>query len=198
MKNPKRENFKLTKIKLSGGAVEISYTLQEVIGGDTYKSNQMQKSTKNAHPDLEENLFAMAPMVAQILCFTNARDIALKKEFKADAYQKECMAKYVDYIVEKFMIYGIAISGEDGKRGVQIVTGFAVDNNQRTTITTPKILFSGESRGFEEKLEEMVATVEREAFEFVYNGKVANPEMFDYEEGEEQEEQEEIPVEKED
>lgn len=181
MKNPNKTNFKLNKLKLiSGGGLSVEYTLQEVIGADTYQSKQKQDSTKQAHPDLEENLLALAPMVAQVFCFTNARDMMMAPAFKADVLQKEAMAKFVDFIHDKIRITGISISGEEAKRGVVITASFAVDNNQRVAINTPRILLSSESRGFEEKLAGIVDSLESESYEFIYNSKVANPEIFDY------------------
>jgi hypothetical protein len=181
MKNPSKTNFKLNKLKLiSGGGLSVEYTLQEVIGADTYQSKQKQDSTKQAHLDLEENLIALAPMVAQVFCFTNARDIVMSPVFKADILQKESVAKYVDFIHEKIRITGIAVSGEEGKRGVVITASFAVDNNQRVAINTPRILLVSESRGFEAKLIAIVDSLESEAYDFIYNSKVANPEIFNY------------------
>ena len=189
MKNPNKTNFKLNKLKLiSGGGLSVEYTLQEVIGADTYQSKQKQDSTKQAHPDLEENLIALAPMVAQVFCFTNARDIAMTPVFKADVLQKEAMAKFVDFIHDKIRITGISISGEEAKRGVVITASFEVDNYQRVAINTPRILLSSESRGFEEKLAGIVDSLESEGYEFIYNSKVANPEIFDYSGEEENEE----------
>lgn len=193
MKNPKRSNFTLNKVKLiSGGGLALNFTLQQIIGADTYKDTQDHKSTKQPHPDLEELLLKLAPMVAQVFCFTNARDIVNRKEFDANISQKDYIAKYVDFIVEKIKITGISISGEDTKRGVVITALFAVDNNQRTAINTPRILLGGESRGFEEKLTELVDKLEGEVYEFVYEDKIANPEMFEYGDSEEEETEEEV------
>jgi hypothetical protein len=41
-------------------------------------------------------------------------------------------------------------------------------------------MLKGSSRGFEEKLQELIESIKNEAYEFVFNRKVANPEIFEY------------------
>jgi len=72
------------------------------------------------------------------------------------------------------------VSGEENKRGVVITSTFTVDNNQKVAMNTPRILLSAESRGFEEQLSNLVDDIEAEVYAFVYENKVANPEIFDY------------------
>lgn len=195
MKNPKKSNYKLNKIKLvNGGGVVVKFTVQDVIGQDTYTDTDEKTSTKQPHPDLTARIKKLGRMVAQVLCFTNVIDIVNKKEFKADPLQKEYMAKYADLMTDKIRVTGFSIHGEDAKRAIIINTSFAVDNNQRTSINTPKILLSGDTRGFEEDLEILLDEISSEAFEFIYENKIENPEMFNY--GDEEETPEEKPAEK--
>lgn len=182
MKNPSKDSFKLQKIKLgTSGGLTVDFEVTEVIGAESYKSSQTQKSSKEPHPDLGEKLHAMGAMVAQVFGFMGVRTIADTKEFKADVLQKELVAKWIDEIIGKIRVTGISISGEDKTFGVVITASYAVDNGQRVAMNTPRILISGESRGFEEKLGQLVEEIQDEAYQFVYNRKVANPEMFDYE-----------------
>ena len=161
--------------------LQIDFDLSEVIGGETYQSSQSQNSSKEPHPDLAEKFVNMAPMVAQIMGFTMAKEVVNKKEFKADVLQKDLISRYVDEITGKIRVTGISISGKEDNKGVVITSSFAVDNNQRIALNSPRIMFKSSSRGFEEKLQDLVEGIEEEAYEFVYNRKVANPEMFDYE-----------------
>jgi len=182
MKNPTKENFTAKKIKIgSAGGLEIDYDLTEVIGGESYQSSQNQKSSKEPHPDLAENLFKMAPMVAQIFGFTLAREVVFKKEFDANISQKEYISKAVDELTENIKVTGVSISGKEDNIGVVITCSYAVDNRQRVALNTPRIMLKGTSRGFEEKLGELIESLKDEAYEFVFNRKVANPEIFEYE-----------------
>lgn len=179
MKQPSKTAFNLSKIKLiSGGGLSVKYELEAVIGAETYHSNHVEESTKQPHPDLEECFQKMAPMVAQILGFTVAKDLAYKLEFKADAKQKELLGNYVSQMTEKIRVSGIAISGKGDKQGVVITSVFTVDNKQKIALNTPRIMLKAQTRGFEEELETLIETIREEAYEFLFNGKVANPEMF--------------------
>ena len=183
MKNPSKTNFELDKIKLiSGGGLEVQFTLTEIIGADTYKSSQVHKSTKHPHPDLTEPLKKLSPMVAHVYNFLVFRDVVLKKDFKADVSQKKFIETATDLIIDKINVTGFSLSGEEAKKGVVITSTIACDNNQRSAINTPRILLSGSSRGWEELLTELIDEITEEAYEFIYNNKVENPEMFPYEE----------------
>ena len=180
MKNPKRESFKLTKLKIpSNGGVIVDFKLIEVLGEESYESSQTQKSTKEPHPDLVDLLKRMVPMVGQIFGLTMINAVVGKKEFNADAIQIDKISKYVDQMNEKIRVGGVSLSGSEDKKGVAIAFGYRVDNNQVVGISTPKIPLSGSERGFEEELEELVKEIEIEAYNFIYEGKVYNPEMFE-------------------
>jgi hypothetical protein len=178
MKNPSINNFNLKKLKLpTGGGVSLDYALIEIVGGESYESNQSQKSTKEPHPDLSDLFAKLVPMVAQVFCLTLINSVVQKKEFKADALQIDIITKYVEQMTSRIRINGISLSGSEDKKGIVISAGYRVDNNQIVAINTPRILFSGSSRGFEEDLEIIVEEIEKEAYSFIYENKVANPEM---------------------
>lgn len=188
MKNPSRTNFKLRKISLGKtGGVKVDFDLIEIIGGESYESKESKNSTKEPHPDLADPLKRLAPMVAQVFGFSLCVDAVERKEFKADAIQKDVMRKLLEKYTERIRVNGISISGEEKKRGVVITCGYTVDNNQVVAINTPRILLESETRGFEEDLIAIVDTIESEVFSFVYENKVANPEIFEYSEAEENE-----------
>lgn len=192
MKQPSKTAFNLSKVKLiSGGGLSAKYELEAVIGAETYHSNHVEESTKQPHPDLENCFEKMAPMVAQILGFTVAKDLAYKLEFKADAKQKELLGNYVHQMTEKINVSGVSISGKGDKIGVVITSIFTVDNKQKIAINTPRIMLKAQTRGFEEELEKLIEEIKDEVYDFLFNGKVANPEMFGPEDFEKPEELEE-------
>lgn len=179
MKAPLKENFTLQKIKLiSGGGLSVKFELEEVVGGVNYHSNDTKESSKEPHPDLVNSLEAMAVMVAQIFGYVAVKDIAYKKEFEATVSQKEYLKTYVEQMTEKIRVTGVALSGKGDKKGVVITSSFAVDNKQRVAMNTPRILMKSTVRGFEEELAELIDKIKLEAYLFVYENKVANPEMF--------------------
>lgn len=179
MKQPSKTSFNLSKIKMiSGGGLSVKYDLEAVIGAETYHSNHVEESTKQPHPDLEECFEKMAPMVAQIMGFSAAKDLAYKLEFKADAKQKEFLSKYVKEMTDKIKVTGIAISGKGEKVAAVITSIFTVDNKQKIALNSPRVLLKSSSRGFEEELEGLIEKIRDEAYEFLFNNRVANPEMF--------------------
>lgn len=179
MEQPSKTNFKLQKIKLiTGGGLATNYTLEAVIGSETYHSKHNDESTKQPHPDLEGCFSKMAIMVAQIIGFTVAKDLAYKPEFKADAKQKELLGNYVFQMTERIKVKGVSISGEGDKQGVVITSNFVADNKQIIAMNTPRIMLNASTRGFEEELQELIGQIETEAYNFLFNNKVANPEMF--------------------
>jgi pantothenate synthetase len=181
MKNPLKENFQVKKIKLpNAGGMDIEFDITEVIGAESYQSSQSHKSSKEPHPDLSENFEKMAPMVAQVFGFTIPREVVFKKEFDSNISQKEYISRAVDELTANIRITGISISGKDDNIGVVISSSYAVDNKQRVALNTPRIMLNGSSRGFEEKLRELIESIKNEAYEFVFNRKVANPEIFEY------------------
>lgn len=185
MKNPAESNFKLSKVKiLPEGGLMVEFGLTEVNGAETYGSNQIIKSAKQPSPDLTDRIYKMAPMIAQVFGFASARDVVFAQEFHANVSQKDYISKYVDEMTDKIRVSGFSVSGEDARRGVVITASLMVDNRQRVAINTSRILLQNESRGFEEKLAQLVNEIEKEVYLFVYRGKVADPELFPYHDGE--------------
>jgi|SRR3972149_1800566 len=181
MKNPSKEKFKLEKVKLiSGGGMAVKFQVEEVIGAESYRSGQDITSSKEPHPDLTDRLRQLREMVAQVFCYSIVKTIVSKDQFKADKAQKAIIDDYFETMVARVNVTGFSVSGEENKRGVVITSTFTVDNNQKVAMNTPRILLSAESRGFEEQLSNLVDDIEAEVYAFVYENKVANPEIFDY------------------
>jgi hypothetical protein len=183
MKNPKKEQFELKKIKLTnGGGLTIAFNLTETVGEEIYRSSQDVKSSKEPHPDLRAMLGKMRPMVGQILHHNTTKSVVNEDRFHGDKAQLKMAEKAVEVLNSKIEVTGVSISGEGDKRGCVITSVYTVDNGQKIALNTPRIILTAETRGFEEELEKLVNDLENEAYEFVYNAKIANPEMFEYDE----------------
>lgn len=181
MKKPNREKFKLSKIKLiNGGGCALKFDLEEIIGADSYISSEDIKSSKEPHPDLVDKFLEMRAMVAQVFCLTSIRGVVDNPKFGGDKIQTKFIESWVQEMISKINVTGISLSGAEDKKGIVITSTFTVDNRQKSAWNTPRIMLNGESRGFEERLSELVSGIESEAFEFLYESKVRNPEMFDY------------------
>jgi hypothetical protein len=183
MRKINREKFKLSKIKLvGGGGLALKFDLEEIIGSDSYISSEDIKSSKEPHPDLADAVQEMRGMVGQIFGLSSIKTVTDSPKFGVDKVQGKFVQSWVDEMISRINITGISISGAEDKRGIVITATYLVDNRQRVAWNTPRVMLNGESRGFEERLKELVEIIEEEAFLFLYESKVANPEMFDYNE----------------
>lgn len=180
-----RSRFKLEKIKLiSGGGVQVKFEKQQVIGSDTYVNTEDLKSSKQPHPDLIALIEEMQEMVAKIFGFISVRSLVSDKKFNGDKIQQKFINAWVEEMISRINVTGVSISGSENTRGAIITATYQVDNKQKVAMNTPRILFSAESRGFEQRLGELVNELEDEAYKFCFGNKVSNPEIFEYEKAE--------------
>ena len=70
------------------------------------------------------------------------------------------------------------MSGQDDNVGVVLTGLFTISNNQKTAINTPRMKYNVETFGFEEELENIVCDIENEVYEFMFEGKKAQMDLF--------------------
>jgi len=180
MRKPLRGSFKLEKVKtIKGGGLEISYEVEDVIGSEAYHDKDNKKSTKVPHPDLTSQLNLLIPMLARVYHFTFIRDVISDSEFKAKPEQSRFAEKALQEIMERIKVTGVAISGQDENKGIIITGTFNCDQvNIKTAINSHRIKFNSTTYGFEEGLEEIVTKLTDEVFEYLFEGKQAQLEIF--------------------
>ena len=123
-------------------------------------------------------------MVAKVFQYSFIQDVVAEKDFKATKTQSEFAERALQTMYDNIRITGVALSGIDENRGIIITATFTADTNQVMAINTHRIKFVGKSHyGFEEDIEKVVESLEKEVFEFIYEGKAAQLEIFGGDDG---------------
>ena len=184
MNNIQISQFKLRKVKLiKNGGLEVDYTTSETSGNTpegaaVYEIGHVEKSTKLPHPDLTEKLLLMKPMVARVFSFSFFRQLIQHPDFAATSEQSRIAERMYQEIIGKISITGISISGEDANEGCIITATFLTDvNNNKTAINIPRVKFNSLTFGWEEELQELCQSISQETFEFLFENKIAEPEL---------------------
>lgn len=101
------------------------------------------------------------------------------KEFEATKKQKAQARESAAELYENIEPRGISLSGKGDNCGVIITAVYTCAEGKKTCLNTPRMLFSTFSYGFEEKLEQICADIEKETYAFLFKGKKAQLELFD-------------------
>lgn len=179
-KTAERVNFSLKKLKVNSDFdVEIEY-LNEIPDDETTRKRvySFEEKKMRPHDDMLELLKKMKRMLAFHLGLTKLEAMVNSKDFNATKEQKKILKKEMDEVLDKINITGIFLSGEALEK-VKITGSY-------DGIGTASKLFSleGESQGFEEEAKTIVKALEQEAYEYIFELKRAQLELFGQGEGE--------------
>lgn len=198
MKKPVIERFFLNKVKLisGNGGIEANFETEDVVGSEIYHDSGHEKSTKIPHPDLLKIFEQLKPMVARIYHFTFIREIIMAEDFKAKPEQARIAERALQEILGKINVIGISLSGSDDKAGVILTASFTADNNMKMAINTHRIKFTDTKYGFEEDLGELIKKLKEEVYNYIFEGKKAQLEIFTSQQmgGEPEEEDDDMPI----
>ena len=177
---PSKEKFSLANVKLlKGGGLDVHYERTEVIGNETYRNKCHVMCTKDIHPDLAKLFKSLVPIMGRVFNIVSFKTMMATPNFKATKSQKDIADSFASECLNNIEVRGVSLSGQDDNVGVVLTGLFTVANNQKTTISTPRMKFNVESFGFEEDLENIVNSIENEVYEFLFEGKKAQLELFD-------------------
>lgn len=176
---PSEKAFALSKVKtLKDGGLDVHYEVTETIGNESYTNKYHVESAKDIHPDLRECFDRLRPIMGRIFNITSFLSMVETDDFKANKTQKEVARNFADEMLKNIEVRGVSYSGQDDNVGVVLSGLFTVSNDQKTTISSPRLKFNTETFGFEEELEEIVADIENEVYAFLFKGKKAQLELF--------------------
>lgn len=180
MSIPPKENFNLTKLNISSKkGVNIHYDVSRIVGESVFNEKIHIESQETPHPDMLRLLKSLRPMMARIIKQTAFKSVLESPEFKATAKQKEFGETYAEKLLEDIEIRGFSLNGSGDNNGVVITSVFTVGNGQAISINSHNIKLSVETYGFEDVLESVLMDVESEVYDFLFNGKKAQLELFD-------------------
>lgn len=176
---PAEQNFALNKVKMiKDGGLDVHYEVTEAIDGVSYTNKFHVESAKDVHPDLINLFERLRPIMGRIFNITSFLSMIEAKEYKAtDAQQAQARA-FAQECMNNIEVRGVSLSGQGDNVGVVLTGLFTVSNNQKTAINSPRLKYANETFGFEEELEQIVADIEREVYEFLFRGKKAQLELF--------------------
>lgn len=176
---PTKGKFALSKVKLlKDGGLDVHYEVTEVVGNESYTNKYHVLSTKDIHPDLRELFNDLRPIMGRIFNITSYKSMMATPDFKATKKQLEIADLFASECLKNIEVRGVSLSGQDDNVGVVLTGLFAVSNNQKTAINSPRLKFNTEMFGFEEELETIVNSIENEVYGFLFEGKKAQLELF--------------------
>lgn len=176
---PSEKSFALSKVKLiKDGGLGVHYEVTETVGNESYTNKYHVESAKDIHPDLRACFERLRPIMGRIFNITSFLSFMETPETKATKAQKDAAREYADEMLRNIEVRGVSFSGQDDNVGVVLTGLFAVSNNQKTAINSPRLKFNTETFGFEEELEEIAGDIEREVYAFLFKGKKAQLELF--------------------
>ena len=180
MKIPSEKSFNLSKVKvISGGGLDVTFQVEEVIGAEVYLENYHLASSKEIHPDLKKLFDSLKPIMARIYHLSFFRSLLETPDFKATKKQKDLAEEAFSEVMNKITITGVLLSGKDDNVGVVITGTFTADSNQKMAINSIRMKFSDERYGFEEEMEGIIGEIEREVYAFLFKNKKAQLTLFD-------------------
>lgn len=179
MEKPTFNAFSLSKVKLAkDGGLTADYEINEVVGSETYHNEYQAKMLNDLHPDLQNLFKKLRPIMANLFNVDSCKTLAAKKEFAATDEQKQLADEFANDAATKIEMRGVSFSGTDENRGVVLTGLFEFANGMKAAINSPRIKFANESFGFEIELEEICTKIEKEVYEFLFENKRAQLELF--------------------
>ena len=176
---PAEQNFALNKVKMiKDGGLDVHYEVTEAIDGASYTNKFHVESAKDVHPDLINLFERLRPIMGRIFNLTSFLSMIEAKEYKATEAQQAQARAFAQECMSNIEVRGVSLSGQGDNVGVVLTGLFTVSNNQKTAINSPRLKYATETFGFEEELEQIVADIEREVYEFLFKGKKAQLELF--------------------
>lgn len=176
---PTKEKFSLSKVKLlKDGGLDVHFEVTEVVGNESYTNKYHVLSAKDIHPDLRKLFKDLCPIMGRVFNITSFKSMIATPDFKATKKQIEIADSFANECLGNIEVKGVSLSGQDDNVGVVLTGLFTVSNNQKTAINTPRMKYAVETFGFEEELENIVCDIENEVYEFLFDGKRAQMDLF--------------------
>ena len=166
-KVPKQEHVDLKQVKLKDGSVEFKATVTSTDGEEVYHHDLKETYSWPPDPDFVKAVDAMKVPLATMCGLIDAETLVKAKDFVASKKQIEALENYLQFKLADIKVSGVALSGEDGNRGV-IITG----SYRGQAINSRKTKFTSELN-FEENLEELVDLITDETYLYIFQGKKA-------------------------
>lgn len=184
-----REHFELTKFKFDDGNQVISYFLHKENENGSYKEHYKEVTIPiKPHEDLEQAVENLKQILVDANCLNSHRNLpkmvgpAIKAVETLETVFKSMDKAVLDSVeVSGLTLQGIPMEG-DITEGSCVITGKHKVHNTAVAMNSPKINFSGDIYKFESKLAIIVDTIIDEVYQYLFEGKHAELELFNSDE----------------
>lgn len=173
IKNAKKQNFELKKIKIKDGKVIVDYV---------YKHDENPDSEKRIYPGVK---IPLQPHPDLISLFGQLREYVLREFYIEPTTENLAQVK----------VNSISLSGEDEKLSVVISSNFDTLHAKTVALNTSSILLSGDDTGLEAEIDVIVDSIIDETFNYLFKGKRADPTLFQSQDDSKKENEDEKPKE---
>lgn len=169
------DNFNLKKVKfLKDGGLECVFTGSIDTGGLIKQISLDYSSTEKCHPDVDR---IKEKLVNPLFVGSGRMDLLdtlknLKHEID-ESLEKKAIKVYQN----RGSVTGVHWSGTGNLAGAIVSGKVKVPGGNIVAINTKRIVFASDTIGIEKATEELCEDLRIEVYEYVYNGKVAEPEL---------------------
>ena len=174
---PTEKDFNLSKVKLlPKGGIQAEYQVTQTVDGETSLIDRNETCTRDVHPDLLGLFEDLRQIVARVFNITSFLTFVDAEVLNHNIHDRA--RAFADELLEKIEVRGLSWSGTGDKSGVVITAVYETANGLKTCINTPRLVLSTISFGFEEELEQIVESVKREVYAYLFKGKQAQLALF--------------------
>jgi len=177
---PDESQFKLEKVTLpKNGGAKIEFSYQKSVRNETHTIHDKHETTENPHPDLTGIMRKLKDYLVVVHNLHMVEKVVKRKQFDATTAQQKIATGALDEIKQAIRISQCSLHGSSEDRAV-IITGVNTSlTGQGMALNTHKIHLENDTYGFESELAEAVDDLISECYEFVFNHKVEEPDLFE-------------------
>ena len=147
-------------------------------GALTDTDEDKKGSTREPHPDLVTKIETLKPFLAKMWGINYAVVIAESKDFGGDPKHIDAMKRAYLERLKDIVVTSISVKGKDEKMAVVITGKMRMYKNIFQPMNSGRIQINQKLYGFENDLQDLVPKICEEVFEYLFNGKCANPTLF--------------------
>lgn len=174
-----RTQFSLTKLKPSKtGGLEIWYEQKETVNDIPTVAEQHTKRSKMPHPELTNKFKSLAAFCAVCFGYNTIMSTVDTEEFAPNQAQEHYVRCWCETQKDSIEVTQMQVSGKYDTMEVVIYFNYLTSCGQKAVGQTPPILLSADNYGCEAKLLEIIVKLEDECFEYLFNNKQIQPDLF--------------------
>ena len=163
---------------LPNGGLQANYQVTENVGGELSVTDYQANVTRDIHPDMRKLFEDLRIIVGRVFNITSFLTMLESDEMKLPESKLVKARAFADELISKIDVRGLSWSGTDDNAVVVVTAVFETPNGLKTCINTPRIKLATISFGFEEELEQIADSIKSEVYQFLFDGKQAQLQLF--------------------